>query len=134
MPEQQQQQPASGMPAQTQPPSTTEQQPMNSAPSGTSNETVPGKANDAWITTKVKSKLAAAKGVKASEITVSTSDGVVTLTGTATSAKEKTRAEHLAKEIKGVKSVDGSGLTVGSATDTGSSGGATPTPTPPSGG
>jgi hyperosmotically inducible periplasmic protein len=126
-------QPSTGtMPAQAQPGTAMQQAPANTAPSSSSNETVPGKANDAWITTKVKSKLAAAKGVKASEMTVSTADGVVTLTGTATSTKEKSRAEHLAKEVKGVKSVDGSGLTVGSATSSG--GAAAPAPTPPSGG
>ena len=100
--------PSSGM-QQTQ-----SQQPESTAPS--SNETVPGKVDDTWITTKVKSKLAAAKGVKASDISVSTTDGAVTLTGTATSTKEKNRAEHLAKQVKGVKSVDGSGLTVSAAT------------------
>jgi hyperosmotically inducible protein len=81
-----------------------------------SNETVPGKVDDSWITTKVKSKLAATKGVKASDISVSTTDGVVTLTGTATSKAEKTRAVHIAKGVKGVKSVDSSGLTVNDAT------------------
>jgi len=108
--------PSQSMPEQT-------QQPASSTSS--SNETVPGKVDDTWITTKVKSKLAAAKGVKASDISVSTTDGIVTLTGTATSAKEKTRAEHLAKQVKGVKSVDGSGLTV-SASSTSS--GSTPSP------
>jgi hyperosmotically inducible periplasmic protein len=100
--------------SQQQPDSTTTQTPS-------SNETVPGKVDDTWITTKVKSKLAAAKGIKASDISVSTTDGAVTLTGTATSAKEKTRAEHLAKQVKGVKSVDGSGLTVSSASSSDSS-------------
>jgi hyperosmotically inducible protein len=111
--------PSSSMPQQTQEPAST----TSSSPS--SNETVPGKVDDTWITTKVKSKLAAAKGVKASDISVNTTDGVVTLTGTATSTKEKNRAEHLAKQVKGVKSVDGTGLTV-SATNT--SNGSTPSP------
>jgi hyperosmotically inducible periplasmic protein len=112
--------PSSGMPQQQQ--SMTQQQPasaMTQTPS--SNETVPGKVDDTWITTKVKSKLAAAKGVKASDISVSTSDGVVTLTGTATSTKEKNHAEHLAKQVKGVKSVDGSGLTITAASSSNSS-------------
>ena len=96
-----------------------------------SNETVPGKVDDSWITTKIKSKFAAAKGVKASDISVNTSDGAVTLTGTATSKAEKNRAVHLAKSVKGVKSVDASGLTVSSSSgsssapsSSGSSGGA----------
>jgi hyperosmotically inducible protein len=86
-------------------------QSQSSAPSS-SNETVPGKVDDSWITTKVKSKLAAAKGVKSSDISVNTTDGAVTLTGTVASAKQRTRVEHLAKQVKGVKSVDGTGLSV----------------------
>lgn len=106
-----QQQPSS---MQQQPSSTTQTQTTDQSTMThtSSNETVPGKVDDSWITTKVKSKFAAAKGVKASDISVNTSDGAVTLTGTATSKAEKNRAVHLAKSVKGVKSVDASGLTV----------------------
>lgn len=83
--------------------------------SSSSNETVPGKVDDSWITTKVKSQLAAAKGVKSSDISVNTTDGAVTLTGTVASSKQRTRVEHIAKQVKGVKSVDGSGLSVSTA-------------------
>ncbi|BDU20375.1 BON domain-containing protein [Dyella sp. GSA-30] len=76
------------------------------------NQTVPGKVDDAWITTKVKSEFAANKAVKASDISVSTTEGVVTLSGTVATAKEKAHATAIAKKIKGVKSVDASGLTV----------------------
>jgi hyperosmotically inducible protein len=76
------------------------------------NQTVPGKVDDAWITTKVKSEFAAKKSVKGSDISVSTTEGVVTLTGTVATAKEKTHATTIAKSVKGVKSVDASGLTV----------------------
>jgi hyperosmotically inducible protein len=69
----------------------------------------------------VKSKFATAKGVQAKDISVSTTDGKVTLTGTATSKAEKTRAIHIAKGVKGVKSVDASGLTVGDSGSTPSS-------------
>ncbi|HUB91010.1 MAG TPA: BON domain-containing protein [Dyella sp.] len=86
-----------------------------------SNETVPGKVDDGWITTKVKSKFAAAKGVRAKDISVSTTDGKVTLTGTATSKTEKNHAIRIAKGVKGVKSVDASGLTVSEAGSTPSS-------------
>jgi hyperosmotically inducible protein len=79
------------------------------------NQTVPDKAADAWITTKVKSEFGTTKGIKATDISVETSDGVVTLSGTVATAKEKMRAEHVAKHVKGVKSVDASGLTVGAA-------------------
>jgi len=111
----------STMPQQQQQPSTMQQQPSSmqqstsTDQSSSSNQDVPGKVDDSWITTKVKSKFAAAKGVKAHDITVSTTDGVVTLTGTATSQTEKKKAVRLAKGVKGVKSVDASGLTVNSS-------------------
>jgi hyperosmotically inducible protein len=76
------------------------------------NQTVPDKAADGWITTKIKSEFATSKMVKATDVTVNTADGVVTLGGTVASAKEKTHAVAIAKKIKGVKSVDASGLTV----------------------
>jgi hyperosmotically inducible protein len=79
------------------------------------NQTVPDKVADTWITTKVKSEFGTAKGIKATDISVSTADGVVTLTGTVATAREKKHAEHVAKHVKGVKSVDASGLTVGAA-------------------
>ena len=76
------------------------------------NQTVPDKAADAWITTKVKSEFGLAKGVEAGDISVSTHGGVVTLDGTVASAAEKLHAERVAKHVKGVKTVDASGLTV----------------------
>lgn len=79
------------------------------------NQTVPDKAADAWITTKVKSELASKKGIKSTDISVSTSDGVVTLTGSVATAKAKAKAVRVTKHVKGVKSVDSSGLTVGAA-------------------
>ena len=79
------------------------------------NKTVPDKAADAWITTKVKSEFGTTKGIKATDISVTTNDGVVSLSGTVATAKEKMHAEHVAKKVKGVKSVDASGLTVGAA-------------------
>lgn len=77
------------------------------------NQTVPGKVDDGWITTKVKSKLAVAKNVKATDISVETKDGVVTLTGTVASASVKSHVVREAQSVKGVKSVDATGLTVG---------------------
>lgn len=76
------------------------------------NQTVPDKAADAWITTKVKTEFGTTKGVSATDIKVSTNDGVVTLSGTVASQAEKDRAERVAQLVKGVKSVDSSGLTV----------------------
>ena len=79
------------------------------------NQTVAGKTDDAWITTKVKSEFATKKSVKGSDISVTTTEGVVALTGTVATAKEKSSAEKIAKAVKGVKSVDASGLTVSAA-------------------
>jgi len=67
---------------------------------------------DAWITTKVKSEFTTTKGISSTDISVTTTNGVVTLTGTATSKHEKTKAVNVAKKVKGVKSVDATGLTV----------------------
>jgi len=78
-----------------------------------SNQTVPDKAADAWITTKVKSEFGTTSGVSATDITVSTSDGVVSLSGNVASQAEKAKAEQIAQGIKGVKSVNSSGLNVG---------------------
>jgi hyperosmotically inducible periplasmic protein len=80
-----------------------------------SDETLSAKTGDTWITTKVKSELADAKNVKSTDISVTTTEGVVALTGTVTSTKEKNHVIHITKTVKGVKSVDASGLTVASA-------------------
>jgi hyperosmotically inducible protein len=84
----------------------------------TSNETIPDKAADGWITTKVKSEFATTSGVDATDISVDTHDGMVTLKGQVASSAEKMKAERVARSVKGVKSVDTSGLTI-----TGSAGG-----------
>ncbi len=76
------------------------------------NQTVPDKVADAWITTKVKSEFGTTKGIPATDISVSTHDGFVTLTGNVSSAKEKFHAMRVAKMVKGVKSVDASGLNI----------------------
>lgn len=96
--------------APTQTPDTTPMQPMPKSPQ---NQTVPDKAADAWITTKVKSEFGTTKGIKSTNISVSTNDGVVTLTGRVASEDEKQHAERVAQLVKGVKSVDSSGLTIG---------------------
>jgi hyperosmotically inducible periplasmic protein len=104
----------SATPQQTPPDATPMQspdmQPMQKSPQ---NQTVPDKAADAWITTKVKSEFGTTKGIKATNISVSTHDGVVTLTGKVSSDDEKQHAERVAQLVKGVKSVDASGLTIG---------------------
>src|SRR3569623_908779 len=62
---------------------------------------------DTAITTKVKAKLIGEESLKQSDISVSTTNGVVTLTGSATSSDAKALAAKLAKGVDGVRSVDG---------------------------
>lgn len=62
--------------------------------------------DDSWITTKVKSELVTEDETKARNIKVETMNGVVTLSGTAESWQESYKAADLAREVKGVKSVE----------------------------
>lgn len=82
-----------------------------------SNQTVPGKVDDAWITTKVKSEFATTSEIPASKISVDTHEGMVRLTGTVASNMDKNRAIQVAHNVKGVKSVDATGLTVTAGAD-----------------
>lgn len=68
--------------------------------------------NDAATTTKVKAKLLGNSALNKSDISVSTFNGVVALSGVATTAAAKAHAEADAKSIANVKSVDASALTV----------------------
>jgi hyperosmotically inducible protein len=86
--------------------------PASSSSSSSSGETISGKTDDSWITTKVKSELASAKDVKSTDISVTTTEGVVALTGTVGSNRDKYHVIHIVKTVKGVKSVDASALTV----------------------
>ena len=61
---------------------------------------------DTAITAKVKSKLMGRDSLKKSDINVTTTNGVVTLEGSASSSTAKSLAETVAKSIEGVKSVD----------------------------
>ena len=60
---------------------------------------------DAGITTNIKSKMAADDTVKAHQINVDTSNGVVTLTGDVDSPIAKERAVQIAKNTSGVREV-----------------------------
>jgi osmotically-inducible protein OsmY len=60
---------------------------------------------DSVITTKVKAELAKDSSTKASKIHVTTKDGVVMLSGTASSKDEAQKAEQDAKLVEGVKEV-----------------------------
>ncbi|MBD8898509.1 BON domain-containing protein [Rhodanobacter sp. DHG33] len=67
-------------------------------------------ASDTWITTKVKSELATTKGVKSMDVSVTTTNGVVTLTGVLATQTDVRKAVAAAKSVKGVRDVDASGL------------------------
>jgi osmotically-inducible protein OsmY len=57
------------------------------------------------LTGKIKAKITLDDTLKQSSISVDTTDGVVTLTGTVASEAQRTRALQLARETEGVKSV-----------------------------
>ena len=65
---------------------------------------------DTWITTKVKSALMTTKGIPSTDISVTTVNGVVTLTGVVDSKIQVKKAVAVAKSIDGVHEVDASGL------------------------
>ncbi len=67
---------------------------------------------DAWITTKVKSTFMYSNNVDGDDIAVSTSAGIVTLTGKLGSGVERSLAIELAKNVRGVKSVSAAGLVI----------------------
>jgi len=62
--------------------------------------------DDSWITSKVKSQMLADKTVKGTNITVNTTKGVVTLSGTAASQEESHKAAEIARNVQGVKEVE----------------------------
>jgi hyperosmotically inducible protein len=64
------------------------------------------KVEDGVITSKVNAALAADKDLSAVKIDVDTKDGVVTLTGPAPSAAARENATSIAKNVKGVSSVN----------------------------
>ncbi len=61
--------------------------------------------DDAAITTKVKSAMAMDKEVASRNISVTTNDGVVHLSGVAHSRAEAQKAVQLARNVAGVRSV-----------------------------
>lgn len=68
-------------------------------------ETVGAYVDDSAITANVKAKLADDTTVDAAAISVETLKGTVMLSGFAKNSAEKTTAEKLAWEVKGVKAV-----------------------------
>jgi hyperosmotically inducible protein len=73
---------------------------------------------DSAITAKVKSSFVGDDRLKGSHIKVVTTNGVVTLTGTAPSSDSKSAAEEIAQSVKGVRSVDDQVNTPGSGSTT----------------
>ena len=66
---------------------------------------------DGWITTKIKAQLMATKGIPSTDISVTTTNGVVTLSGVLESKAQVQKSVAVAKGIKGVQKVDSSALT-----------------------
>jgi hypothetical protein len=63
------------------------------------------KIDDAWITTKVKTKLSTEHVKSLVNVDVDTKDGVVHLQGTVPTMEDKAQAERLARDTDGVISV-----------------------------
>lgn len=62
--------------------------------------------SDAWIATKIRTKLLLKGNVSAVNTTVGVKEGIVTLTGNAESLAQKELTTAYAKEVEGVKSVN----------------------------
>ena len=65
---------------------------------------------DTWITTKVKAELMTTKGISSTDIDVTTTNGVVTLSGVLDSKAQVQKSIAVAKAVKGVKKVDSAAL------------------------
>ena len=75
------------------------------APGCATNRSASDQVDDAWITSKVESKLAADPEVNNFEIDVDTQDGVVRLSGNVEQEKARQEAEKLARSTEGVVAV-----------------------------
>jgi hyperosmotically inducible protein len=69
-------------------------------------DSVGAAVSDTAITAKVKSSYVGDDRLKGSHIKVVTTNGVVTLTGTAPTSDSKSAAEEIAQSVSGVRSVD----------------------------
>lgn len=70
--------------------------------------------SDSWITTKVKSEILANSVSKGFKVSVTTKKGAVALKGKLPNSDAVELVKMIAEKVKGVKSVDTSGLVVGS--------------------
>ncbi len=62
-------------------------------------------ANDSWLWFKTRAALLTTSDLRESTVNVDVVNDVFTLKGTVETAAQKTKAEHVAKDIDGVKSV-----------------------------
>jgi hyperosmotically inducible periplasmic protein len=69
--------------------------------------------SDSWITTKVKAEILGNSVSKAFKVSVKTKHGVVSLKGKLPSQDAIDLVKMIAEKVKGVKSVDVSGLVIG---------------------
>lgn len=69
--------------------------------------------SDSWITTKVKSEIMANSVLKAFKVSVKTKSGVVSLKGKLPNQDAIDLVKMISEKVKGVKSVDVSGLVIG---------------------
>lgn len=69
--------------------------------------------SDSWITTKVKSEILANSVSKAFKVSVKTKHGAVALKGKLPNQDAIDLVKMIAEKVKGVKSVDVSGLAIG---------------------
>jgi len=87
--------------------------PAGSSDKTEANEKAEQAVSDTWITSKVKSSLMFTRGVDGLQITVTTTNGVVSLNGLVDSTAERELAVRVARDVRGVKKVDADGLKVG---------------------
>jgi hyperosmotically inducible protein len=85
--------------------------PANDTPTAMAQAKSDQPGTDTWITTKVKSELMTTKGVPSTDISVSTTNGVVTLAGVLDTKAQVQKSVAVAKAIKGVQKVDSTALT-----------------------
>ena len=85
-----------------------------SAPVATAVKKTERVASDSWITTKVKSEILENSVSKAFKVSVKTKRGAVTLKGKLPNQDAIDLVKMIAEKVKGVKSVDVSGLSIGS--------------------
>jgi len=76
-----------------------------SGTSGSVTSDISQASKDSWLTTKVKSALAADVGLSTLKIDVDSAGNTVTLKGTVDSADKKQRAEEVARKVEGVATV-----------------------------